>query len=349
MTAFQPRAHFLVSYPWNKQNSCFIDSTLEVLSRSFSLWDSNYRTSVLGQVQPTSFLGKLLWRFSRRLEQMSNTKILPRLYLADLELTQSTILDYTLDERLIDHRQFGCSMEWFSRGVMVSLLFIICAKCVNFVLQSESNLVEVQRAFGTHYHVDYYCDSNHHQAIHATTPPRVWNSLDIPDIHATQSKYGVDASIEDYFSQNTPLGPAGNGSSGRLRLHQLPAIPCLYTNCSLQSTVFSVHQHWPQTLSIVSDARADAEVAPPRIHFTKSFSISGNNNDVITYLLVGRVLHGSSHFTSQLLLDGRAFTYDNKDGKLVLNANPELLQIPDKRTVFYMYHRTSQNSTVSLL
>lgn len=62
---------------------------------------------------------------SQRLEQMSDSTIRDNSYLDNLEFTQSTVLDYTLAGQLIHPEGFGCAMEWFARGVMVSFKYIL--------------------------------------------------------------------------------------------------------------------------------------------------------------------------------------------------------------------------------
>lgn len=116
---FQPHGRFATSYTWNGSNSCFIDSTLEVVFRAFALWDDVVRTHFLDRVQNTSFLGKLMWRLSRRLTQMTDTKSPDRFFITDLELMQLTILDFASAEQLILPNQYACSMSWFSKGILV--------------------------------------------------------------------------------------------------------------------------------------------------------------------------------------------------------------------------------------
>lgn len=179
------------------------------------------------------------------------------------------------------------------------------------------------------------------------TRPRVWNSLDTRVIDAARFKYSTTPTIEQYFAQCIPSGDAVSGAtSARPPVHQLPAEPCQHPGCSLDSTVFTVEQHWPQTLFIVSDARADTIISSNRVKFTREFRVLGDYGDQVDYLLVGRVLFHNSHFTSQLLLDGRAFTYNDMDGKLIFNSDPLLLETPSNHSVYYAYHRVSKRSNV---
>ncbi|KAF8951007.1 hypothetical protein BDZ97DRAFT_2067954 [Flammula alnicola] len=102
-----------------------------------------------------------------------------------------------------------------------------------------------------------------------------------------------------------------------------------------------------RVFNIVSDAQADSNVNLDRVFFENSFKIPDHDGSYVTYELIGRVLFEGNHFTSQLRFGGRAYTYNDIDGKLVPDTDSNLLETRDTRSVFYVYHRSSHKSMTS--
>ncbi|KAF8957620.1 hypothetical protein BDZ97DRAFT_1924498 [Flammula alnicola] len=235
----------LLSYKWRSPNSCFVDNSLEIWFRAYSLWSDEARQAFLLLVPKDSFLDGLTYRYDRCLKYMHDSTSLAK-FKQDLDLTQTIILNYVVDKwKLVASGGYGCSMEWLSTGV-----------------KDGNPPLEIQAHFGVHYLLTRECVKGHASSASALDRPQVWLQLYERDICTTQA-FDISrktVALSDYFAHFIPRGHAVGGSteSGRTPLHLLPNEPCADKSCTLFSAITRISHSWPQVLNIVSDARADS-------------------------------------------------------------------------------------------
>ena len=89
------------------------------------------------------------------------------------------------------------------------------------------------------------------------------------------------------------------------------------------------------------------------VHLSHDFKLQSSDcaptsclsDSSVSYKLVGRALHSNSHWTSQFLINGRTFQYDDMSNKGRLRDIGDAAQIlaEDRRTSLWVYCRTSEN------
>ncbi|RXW14424.1 hypothetical protein EST38_g11427 [Candolleomyces aberdarensis] len=177
---------------------------------------------------------------------------------------------------------------------------------------------------------------------------------------ALQSRYGshIKPTASHYFENYIPR----NRANGNRPVHLHPTSrECNHAGCGEPSDVRYVTVSWPLVLNCrpatVTDPNSTT-VFPVDLTWPPSFTIRGEDGrDEVTYELVGRVLHSGNHFTSEILIDGRPFHYNDMDcdgsgGYAALRAsdNENLLQETSRSRVpqLYVYLRTSDKAMVCL-
>jgi len=205
--------------------------------------------------------------------------------------------------------------------------------------------------FGVYHVIKRECEAGHSTENYATETPQVFLSLNAHDVALAQevSDNGI-VMLTDYFSHFIPRRNTGNHANGTTPLHTLEDIPCSERLCQENAPITQISTLWPQVLNIISDSSCDsATQTKKRVQFQNSFTIPDADGTEITYELVGRVIHRTEHFTSQLRFGGKTFVYDDiKCASLVESDDPDLLVRPDTGCTYYVYHRKSEKAQVSL-
>lgn len=109
--------------------------------------------------------------------------------------------------------------------------------------------------------------------------------------------------------------------------------------------------NWPLIFNITAFNQGDTSLRDDNtIQYPLHLTIADNHDEAgtVTYQLIGRQLFiNGNHFVSQIRIGKNTFTYDDMDGTLISSGDSKLLEVPDKRTACYVYHRTSKKSSVS--
>lgn len=117
----------LVSYQWNRVNSCYVDHTVEIWFRHWNDWHPNEQEFLLSMLDKKSFLAFLLNHFSMRGRLIndggeSTTKGGMEALIAELKRGQLEILRYCEQVwGLANHKgEYLCATAWLQNAVRVS-------------------------------------------------------------------------------------------------------------------------------------------------------------------------------------------------------------------------------------
>ena len=152
----------------------------------------------------------------------------------------------------------------------------------------------------------------------------------------TRAIHGCTITTTNYFSHFIPRKLIGCNHNGTTVLHSLPAERCANAECSTSALIISIETSWPQILHIVgssSDGLGDIEPA---------FTIPDGRGGSISYQFVGRVIHKTNHFVSQVVVAGRTYYYDDisNNGKLQDMTPADITAAPS--TLLVYHHTTGQ-------
>ncbi|KAH6906610.1 hypothetical protein BKA70DRAFT_1401368 [Coprinopsis sp. MPI-PUGE-AT-0042] len=333
----------LQSYQWSKY-SCFIDHTLEILFWCFASFPNELQDEVLRSVPHESFLSTVLYHFHRRVKLLAHPapSDTQRDQYRHEMLMAPTLVRHRVDDvwQIYDPEEGqygGCPQTWWDRTVK----------------DGETSVHD--RAFFYHsFELAWICPNGHirteREDSHLTLVPP--HSV-VDSILKFLKKPAID--INNFFDHFIPC--RHSGSPRYLPVHTLPARACTDRGCNAMQRVDSVTCMWPNILFIRSDNYGDTRGAPasPRLKMKNHLAIPGSNgDDPVSYELVGRVLHQhfnqssgvQGHFTAELRLDGKTFTYDDNSngGRLIPSSDSQLLVSQRSDSFFYVYHRTSEKT-----
>ena len=161
----------------------------------------------------------------------------------------------------------------------------------------------------------------------------------------TKHKYGQAINISDYLSCYIPRRAEGNFSGGTTPLHLLE--PTQHCSCSSPMTMSSISILWPQIMNITAYHRGDtAFTVNNSIDYTNTLTIKDSEGLPVTYELIGRQIHSGDHFTAQIRMGTREYSYNDMSGTLKLLSGTDHLETPNLGTVCYIYSRSSSKNMV---
>lgn len=199
--------------------------------------------------------------------------------------------------------------------------------------------------FGVYNVLNYECPHGHSTNEYATSNPQVILTLHHHSAKLLSSRNsGNTITLTGYFSCFIPRNGGGE------ILHTVTDRRCSgdeTVSCSSAASITSISTIWPQVLNIRPDNLVvDAKTV---VEFEPKFSVADLDKSLVEYELVARVLFSSEHFTSEIQFGQHTYVYDDMKlrGQLVETANANLVSLSKSRVVYYVYHRTSQKSTVS--
>ncbi|KAF9552183.1 hypothetical protein CPC08DRAFT_728802 [Agrocybe pediades] len=328
--------HFLQSYVWDSPNSCFFDNGLELLFRSVACLAHDVKASLLQKLPINSYLSSLLYHYDRRLKAIYAAPDSRRVG-DDNELMQLVTRNFIFDrwELYSSPTAHGCSKSWITRAIL-----------------DGNTPREVKEYFGVYHLIMRACPNDHSSETYASYNPQIMNSLFSRDINMIQQRIGSDKqqSLTDYFNSLIPRIPLPRDANGGRLLHTMEEVQC--SACPESAVVTSITTLWPHVLHLEYSASSalPSTQTVPLVHYPHTFSIKSSTGAIVSYELVGRVLHKRDHFTSELRISGDIYIFDDmkRDGRLRKKKNSTLLEKPNPQAVYYVYHRKSVCSKYNL-
>ncbi|KAF9547410.1 hypothetical protein CPC08DRAFT_648784, partial [Agrocybe pediades] len=329
--------HFLQSYQWDPPNSCFFDNGMELLFRSFVLLPRKTRLDLMQAVPVDNYLSSLLYNFNLRLDALYSAPDARR-FRDITELMQLVTRNRIFDiwNLYDDPATYGNCKQWIIHTVL------------------EGNMPrEVKGHFGIYHMLVRLCSNDHKHEEYASDNPQIFSSLLSRDINMVNNFIPTapttSITLGNYFSHAIPRASLyKSGKHGQL-LHTLEHTRC--NSCKSSAPLVEITTIWPHTLHIEYIGSRDLPRTrePPMVSYPHNFVIEDESESQVSYELVGRVLHDSNHFTSEIRIAGTAYTYNDMKagGKLVQHKDNKLLESPNSHAVYYVYHRTSTHDKVS--
>ncbi|KAH6867886.1 hypothetical protein BKA70DRAFT_1492279 [Coprinopsis sp. MPI-PUGE-AT-0042] len=337
-------ALYTQGYQWVEPNSCFFDNGLELLFRAYWTWPETKRAEFRNLLPTDSYLSYFTNHCDRRIKLISSNKKADKstvkLMEAELRLMQTKTKTSIFDQWLpqLDSDAFHSALCWMKHAV-----------------EDGKTCSDVAGFFGIRYQVNYECSEGHlltipfsktgmDRAVPITTLKQlIW-------LEVLETKLGRKPTIGDYFSNDVLLDD---------RLVLVAEIkkrrPCSSPRCGLSMSPHSVTSIWPPTLTVRSDLIGAKPGLPHGVEFPLTFEIAdgqlalGERWGNACYSMIGRVLHGSKHYTSQLHLGNMLYTYNDmtSKGKLKKSNQAQLLEKRSNKEVYYVYTLTSVESRTS--
>ncbi|KAH6897925.1 hypothetical protein BKA70DRAFT_1527968, partial [Coprinopsis sp. MPI-PUGE-AT-0042] len=301
----------LQSYGWS-DNSCFIDHTLEVLFWTVAAFSKEDRAALLGATPHDSALSSILFHFQRRIDILSKPvneqqqRALERGLLMAPRVVRNNVDNIWKLYDPEEGRHGGSSTQWLDRAI------------TGEPGTGKGCMPPATQAFFLHgAETHWVCPNGHKTSISERShlilvlPPAVRRS-----IQTLLGKSEIDT--QDFFANFVPC--RHHATPFYLPFHNLPAQPCHSEGCQSQLAVTSVTYLWPNILFVRAESYGDNDVPATRadrVEIKTQLVVVGEDGAPVTYQLVGRILHqafGSTgvqgHFTCELLLDGKSYTYD---------------------------------------
>lgn len=135
----------------------------------------------------------------------------------------------------------------------------------------------------------------------------------------------------------------------------------MHDTCARTSRLSHIRTHWPKLLFLSTAVNGGPGNAfhPHALEWPTSFSIlDTKDGKYVDYTLAGRIYYASSHFTTEILVSGQWYYYDDRDdvrkGSGIARPGYELLQplqspSPSTESAASIYVRVSEKAVVGVL
>ncbi|KAJ3506663.1 hypothetical protein NMY22_g17175 [Coprinellus aureogranulatus] len=318
----------LISYQWNRINSCYVDHTTEIWFRHWSDWNQHEQTLLVSMLNQESFLS----------QGLAGRVVMDNL-VAELKRGQAGILRY-------------CEEVW--GGANFKGEYHCATSWIQSAVRDMNPPIEVQAHFGIRHTIFRRCSADH-TANDESPLPLIHVGIEQCIVTALRDLYPGQLQLtpEHYFRHYFP----------RTRSHTFVhkdahPVPCRHPRCSHSSTIRSVQITWPKMLTCATIANAPTELHPTTLQWPKSFDIVDPHNGLcVQYSLKGCVLYGAGHFTAtEISVGGEDWAYnDINEQQQEGRSGPgfsALVPMSEARSSgsrphHYVYMRTSHEAIVS--
>ncbi|TEB28528.1 hypothetical protein FA13DRAFT_1711816 [Coprinellus micaceus] len=328
-----------LGYEWRYPNSCFVDASSEVWFRSFyGGWSTSELEGLRSMIPKGAFLEFLIGHYLARGCLLDGGRQCPKMTILhelidELKRGQLEILRYIHDVwKLVPWGAYFCSATWLVHAV-----------------RDSDPPIQVQKHFGIQHDSLLRCVKGHVTLDNNSPPPAVIHPIQPNITLMLQAKYCSKSAftLEHYFEHYIPL------DKNNKYLHKTARpLRCSREGCPHQAVVASVQISWPKILNCSIYGVSGTPPHTELLQKPQSFIISDpHDGEHIQYTLVGSVLHGEDHYTSEVIFGGAKFTYDDlvsvrNRGQGYAVVNPASEQwYNNKKPQFLTYLRTSHKTT----
>ncbi|KAJ3519178.1 hypothetical protein NMY22_g13323 [Coprinellus aureogranulatus] len=334
----------ILSYKW-KENSCFIDSSLEALFQAYSSWDSKLRSSFGYRSSPTSYLRAMSRHFDTRIQMrlQKSPKItdLRNELAAFQEITRRNIFDIWKNWSPVDDGTGNGIGNMGDAGTWIGA-----------AIKDGDNSDSLLSYFCIRYEAKYHCSDGHistrqldkpglrHRFLDRTIPEFI-NGLGHPE--GSETRHSI--TLTEYYQHFIPVYNSASTPVHR----ELSMIECDIEGCTLAADPLSIHSVWPQTFMISSDTSPGFNDPPAEgrthAHFQHNFQVG----DIIHYRMVAAVeyLDRGPHYVVRIVHeDGNISYYDDcaNDGMLSPMQDSIVDECGEPGMRYYVFHRTSEEN-----
>ncbi|KAG8930848.1 hypothetical protein FRC01_002192 [Tulasnella sp. 417] len=273
----------LQSYAWS-ENSCYIDCSAELLFRAYTALRSEDRAELhlaLDRASPNKSIPSGFYVIASHWEQR-------------LEWITNPASKKTREDA-IDRGQIHLRSKKQSPP--------------NDKGEQIDNPIEVQKLMAIHHTLIYMCDNGHRSKD--SEPPQVEHETRTEDVRLAHSfSESGESSLSTYYSHIIPRSDQFRRTHEPLHLKKTVQSAC--ESCGLPLVLRSIKTDWPMIWRFSEQYQEGIQP----LQVTRKIQIQSSDGAVpVEYKVIGRSIFNpeSSHFTSQVLLNGRCYHYDDME------------------------------------
>ncbi|KAG8939761.1 hypothetical protein FRC03_006071 [Tulasnella sp. 419] len=344
-----PAPRVLQSYKWQPSNTCYIDSSLELLFCAWCKIPSELKTWLLTEAKnhaSGSALYVILDHFYKRAKWIeeqpkSQAKKIAKSnrgldYQGAVAMGQTHMRTFIVSHwKIVQPTEYGCARTWLS---------LLTNRLGKVNSANECLSLSLQAPFTVQYAPVYRCLNGHQFEVACVPVSEIQlQSGDFHNVKALTSPASPTLSL--YLSHMVPR----MFDSPREPVHTVhPTRPCTHPGCTLVASQSTVVTKWPSVLCYFPGLGIYT-LHPTEDTITILEDIKGSSEKDVSYQYIGRVISLANHFITEIIIDNKGYQYDGmlNNGTLVEIGSASKALHQNANVVYYMFTRTSESFITS--